>query len=307
VLQINGDRWMGPGHNSVFTDAAGRWWTVYHAVDRRDPYFASDPGFTRRPAMLDPLDWRHGWPTVRAGRGASDRRMPAPATDPQHASAYRPDPAPKPHVGAPMPGYSDAFDTGLDPAWSWTREPAADTFGVEDGQLRFDTQAADLHVDDNTASVLSRPAPSGDYVVQTRVRLDVPPEGCCQNFVQAGLVLRAAGDAGDDRFVKLVHASLWETRQTEWAKEVPSAPADYPRYGNGVVGPPGDVTSLRIVVDRRPGAARYTAYTRADHEHWVRGGTWTHDLGPGSRIGLVSMGGSGYTAHFLDVRTWRLR
>ena len=152
--------------------------------------------------------------------------------------------------------------------------------------------------------MLSQPAPAGDYVVQTRVRLDVPPEGCCQNFVQAGLVLRAAADAGDDRFVKLVHASLWETRQTEWAKEVPTA-AELPRYGNGVVGQPGEVTSLRIAVDRRPGADRFTAYTRAYHGHWVRGGTWTHDLGPDPRIGLVSMGGAGFTAHFLDVRTWR--
>jgi arabinan endo-1,5-alpha-L-arabinosidase len=37
----------------------------------------------------------------------------------------------------------------------------------------------------------------------------------------------------------------------------------------------------------------------------VRGGTWTHDLGPAPQIGLVSMGGEGYTARFLDVLTYR--
>ena len=88
---------------------------------------------------------------------------------------------------------------------------------------------------------------------------------------------------------------------------MPRHPPEYPSYGNGVVGPPGDVTSLRIVVDRRTGPDRYTAWTRQDDRAWVRGGTWTHRLGPGARIGLVSMGGPDHTARFLDVRTWRLR
>jgi arabinan endo-1,5-alpha-L-arabinosidase len=307
VLQPNGNRWVGGGHNSVFRDAAGRFWTIYHAVDRFDPYFAADPGFTKRPALLDPLDWVDGWPQVRAGRWASDRRMPAPASRRHHPSSYHPTPPPSFRLGRQLPGYTDTFDGSLDETWQWTREPAAGTFGVEDGALRFDTQAADLYVDDNTASVLRRPAPRGDFVVQTRVRLDLPPEGCCHNYVQAGLVLQAAGEQGDDAFVKLVHVSIWETRQTEWAKEVPTAPAEYPRYGNGVVGPPGDLTWLRIAVDRRSGADRYTAYTSDDGRHWVRGGTWTHELGPHSTIGLVSMGGAGFTARFLDVRTWRVR
>jgi arabinan endo-1,5-alpha-L-arabinosidase len=305
VLLPNGNRWVGTGHNSVFTDAAGDWWTIYHAVDRRDPYFAFDPGFTKRPALLDPLDWVGGWPTVRAGHGASARRMPAPATSPHRPSGYRPRPVAPLRLGAPVRQASDDFADGLEPGWSWVREPAPGTWGVEDGALRFDTQAADIFVDNNSASVLRRPAPKGDFVVQARVALNLPPEGCCQNFVQAGLVLRAAGPAGDDAFVKLVHASIWETRQTEWAKEIPSAPAEYPRYGNGVVGPPGDLTWLRILADRGPGQDRFTAFTSDDGEHWVRGGTWRHNLGPDPDIGLVSMGGSGFTARFLDVRVWR--
>jgi arabinan endo-1,5-alpha-L-arabinosidase len=306
VLLPNGNRWVGVGHNSVFTDAAGRWWTVYHAVDRRDPYFAPDPGFTKRPAMLDPLDWVGGWPQVRAGRWASDRRMPAPATTKRRPSGYRPHPVAPQRTGRALPAYSDDFEHGLDAAWSWKDEPAAETWGVENGALRFDTQAADLNLDNNSASVLSRRAPRGDFVVEADVRLNLPPEGCCQNYVQAGLVLTSGDERSSDTYLKLVHASIWETRQTEWAKEVPSAPADYPRYGNGVVGPPGDVTRLRIVVDKRPGADRYTAYTGQPGQRLVRGGTWTHDFGTAPRIGLVSMGGAGFTAQFLDVRTWRL-
>jgi arabinan endo-1,5-alpha-L-arabinosidase len=303
VLLPNGNRWLGVGHNSVFTDDAGQWWTVYHAVDRDDPYFDFDPGFTQRPAMLDPLTWVDGWPQVRGGRWASDQRMPAPATDPRDPSRYRPEHVRAQRPGEFLPAYSDDFEDGLDPAWQWVREPDPTTYAVEGGVLRWDTQAGDLAREVNTASVLTRPAPRGDFVVQTRVRLNLPPEGCCFNYVQAGLV----DYADDDRYLKLVHVSIWETRQTEWAKEVPPGAPEYPRYGNGVVGPPADTTWLRVAVDRRPGEDLYTAYTSMDGEHWVRGGVWTHDLGRDEKIGLVSMGGSGFTAEFLDVQVWRLR
>jgi arabinan endo-1,5-alpha-L-arabinosidase len=302
VLLPNGNRWLGVGHNSVFTDAAGKWWTAYHAADRFDPYFAFDVGFTKRPALLDPLTWVHGWPQVRAGQWASDERMPAPATDRHRPSGYHPDPV-RPHrTGALLPAYSDTFKDGLDPAWEWVREPDPATYGVADGVLRWDTQLGDLAREVNSASVLARPAPRGDFVVQTRVRLNLPLEGCCQNYVQAGLL----NYADDDRYLKLAHVSIWETRQTEWAKEVPPGLPEFPTYGNGVVGAPGDTTWLRVVVDRRPGEDHYTAYTSRDGQRWVRGGTWTHDLGPTEKIGLVSMGGSGFVAEFLDVTVWRL-
>ena len=309
VLSMNGNRWVGPGHNTVFRDLGGQWWTVYHAVDRRHPYFATDPGFTKRPALLDPVDWVDGWPTVRAGRWASDRRMPAPAAQPGQESAYTPDPVAPQRPGQPLAGPSDAFaGSELDARWRWVREPAAGTYEVAGGRFRFDTQAGDLHTDSNTASVLTTPAPHRDYVVQTKVHLDIPAEGCCQNFVQAGLVVYDS----DDRFLKLTHASLWETRQTEFAKEVASAPEEFPLYGNTAVGAPGDLTWLRIAREATTTSAgrqveRYTAYTRADGDGWVRGGTWTHQLGDDAQIGLVSMGGTGFTAEFDGVQVWTLR
>lgn len=308
VISMNGNRWVGTGHNSVFVDAAGQWWTAYHAVDQADPFFSQEPGFTKRPVLLDPLDWVDGWPTVRGGLWASDTRMPAPAAQDGERSRYR-----TRLVDPQVPGRvvtSEQFDSGLD-GWTWLREPAADSYEVADGVLSFDTQAADLFVDNNTASVLTAPAPRGDYVVETRVRLDVPAEGCCFNFVQAGLVLH--GD--DDNFVKLVEASIFETRQTEFAKELFPVPVEgQSRYGNTVVGPPGEWTGLRIVVERLTGRAsadaggdteRYTAYTSRDGATWVRGGVWTHSLGD-AEIGLVSMGGAGFTAEFDEVVTYRL-
>jgi arabinan endo-1,5-alpha-L-arabinosidase len=305
VISLNGNRWVGPGHNTVFTDFSGQDWTIYHAIDRNDPYL-SDPDplrINKRHALLDPLDWIEGWPTVRGGKWASDRPQAGPAAQVGEESGYRTRLPLERQPGRPIERLSDEFDTlTLKPQWSWVREPGAGSYRLTGESFEFNTQAADLFVDSNDASVLTEVAPLGNYVVEARVRLDVPPEGCCFNYAQAGLVIY--GD--DDRFVKLTHVSLWETRQTEFAKElIPSLP-DYPRYGNTVLGPPDEWTYLRIVKEGLHDA-RYTAYTSRDGVVWIRGGTWTHDLGPTPRIGLVSMGGSGFMASFDYLRVSRLR
>lgn len=312
VLSMNGNRWVGPGHNTVFQDLAGQWWTIYHAVDVTDPYFAGEVGFTKRPALLDRIEWIDGWPLVRAGRFVSDTPQPAPAAQPGDPATPAIEPAPADIVGAPLAGSSDEFGgTSLDAAWTWVRPPATGSYQVAGGAFSMDTQSADLYVDSNDASVLTRPAPRGNYVVETRVRLSVPAEGCCFNYVQAGLVLYQS----DDSFIKLTHVSIWNTRQTEFAREVASVPDGYPRYGNTVVGPPGEWTWLRIVVQtdgsgsvKGPygGSQRFTAYTSHDGVTWTRGGTWAGDLGKNARIGLVAMGGSGFVADFDYVHVSRI-
>jgi arabinan endo-1,5-alpha-L-arabinosidase len=302
VISMNGNRWVGPGHNTVFVDFSGQWWTIYHAVDRHDPYFAGAVGFTKRPALLDPLDWIDGWPTVRGGHWASDEPMPAPAAQPGTTTAYVPDAATADAPGDRIGSASDEFNSRvLHPRWSWVR-PEAATTSFAGGGLRFATQAADLHGGSNNASVLRTPAPSGDYVVETRVRLDLPPEGCCFNFVQAGLVVYGS----DDAYIKLVHVGIFETRQTEFAKERADAPPGYPFYGNTVVGPPADWTWLRIVKRTVGDEELYRAYTSRDGVTWVPGGVWTHSLSSDASIGLVSMGGAGFTATFDYVRTFEL-
>ena len=300
VLSMNGNRWVGLGHNSVFVDEAGQWWTTYHAVDRFDPYFANAGLFTKRPLLLDPIDWIDGWPQVRGGLWASDEPMPAPAAQEGDPAAYVPTFAEWDLPGKPVKGLSEEFNgTKLTGPWEWVRPEAAD-WQLANGTLTFRTQAADLHQDNNSASVLTSPLPGADWIVETKVRLDLPAEGCCFNYVQAGLVVYDH----DDAYVKLTHASIWETRQTEFAKEVP-ADGDLPRYGNTVVGPPGDWTWLRIAKTTVDGEEHYRAYTSDDGVTWVRGGVWTHDLGSDARIGLVSMGGSGFTAEFDYVRVYR--
>ena len=330
-LTMNGNRWVGPGHNTVFEDEGGQWWTIYHAVDQEDPFFATETGFTKRPALLDPIDWIGGWPTVNGGAGPSDTRMPAPAAQPGQRSRYRTQRVETQVPGRLLRAYSDEFSgTALSSAWRWdsgsgtAAAPATPTtparparpipeHGVAGGVLSIDIQAADTYLDFNTAHVLVRDAPDGDYVIDTRVRTDVPDEGCCFNFAQAGV-----GVYGDqDRLVKLTHTAIFNTRQTEWAKEISDAqaPEGWTRYGNTVVGPPSEEwTYLRIAVEELDVPAggptgddthRYTAYTSQDGRRYVRGGTWTHSMGNAQQIALFAMGlqnPADFTAEFDYVR-----
>lgn len=321
-LTQNGNRWVGTGHNTVFQDAAGDWWTIYHAVDQEDPFFETVPGFTKRPALLDAIDWVNGWPTVNGGSGPSDSKMRAPAGQAGEVSRHK-----TRLVKTQLPhkirgGFTDEFSgTTLDAAWSWeageSAGPTPPDYDVGGGVLSVEVQHADQYVDVDNAYVLVRDAPKGDYVVETKVRLDVPDEGCCYNYAQAGISVYD----DDDNFVKLTNTSIWNTRQTEFAKEINPVPEGWSRYGNTVVGPPSEEwTYLRIVVERLTGAESaaaggdtesYTAYTSQDGVNWVRGGTWTHSMGRDAQIGLISFGlvepDQSFTAEFDYVRVSSLK
>lgn len=306
VISMNGNQWVGTGHNSVFTDYSGQYWFLYAAINRNDPYFAppNPQTINKRRLLMDALDWIDGWPTVRGGLWASDTPQQAPAAQPGEQTNY--------HLRTPQPDLpgrliasaSDEFNgSSLSPQWGWVRPPDPASYGESGGLFRFDTQNADLYVDSNNASVLTEPAPNGNYIVDAKLNLNVPPEGCCFNYVQGGLVIY--GD--DDNFIKMSEVSIFETRQTEFAKELFPVPSGYPRYGNTVVGPPGDWTYLRVVKSMQRGEEQYQAYTSRDGSTWERGGTWTHSLGRNSRIGLVSMGGSGFVSSFDYVRVYQLK
>ena len=302
VLASNGTRWVGPGHNTVLRDLSGQDWTIYHAIDLEEPYFAGAVGYTKRPAFLDPLDWIDGWPAVRGGWWVSDCAQAEPVAQeggtPTHVARRR---APE-QPGPRLPEFSDEFDgPELGPQWSWIRQPASG-YGLGAGSFRLDTRAAELHLDSDTAPVLVEPAPAGDFLAETRMRLSVPAEGGAFNYVQAGLVVH--GD--DDNYVKLVHAAIGVTRQTEFAIETTPVPEGYPRYGKSFVGPPGEWTWLRIVRRATFGGELYTALTSLDGITWSRGATWKHALGPGARIGLVAMNRAGYTAEFDFLRVFEL-
>jgi arabinan endo-1,5-alpha-L-arabinosidase len=203
-----------------------------------------------------------------------------------------------PRTGVVDPGFSDEFnDTQLEPQWSFVRDPDGQETG---GVYRWPTQDADINRENNSASLLLRRAPQGRYTVKTKLSIDLGVD-TVRNFQQGGLVVYA----GDDRYIKLVHVAIWNTRQTEFAKERPFA--DGVAYGGMVIGPPADVTYLRIShrIDPRNGEHEYRAATRTDGEPWTRGGVWTLAAGTKPRIGLLSMGGAGATSEFDYFRVTR--
>jgi arabinan endo-1,5-alpha-L-arabinosidase len=299
VLHQNGNRWIGTGHNSMITDLAGTSWIYYHAVDRNDPYLVEGGTYTKRPVLMDRVDWVDGWPVVRGGAGPSDTPQAAPVTQPGQVAGAAPARTETPEPGAAIAALSDEFDgETLSPQWSWIREPGASTYGVENGAFRFDTQVADLSPDPGAAGLLTEPAPDGDYVVETRLSVSVPAEGCCQNFVQGGIVVYT----DDGNFIKHAVSSIWETRQTEFAKRQSPVPPNYPVYGNSVGGPVGENTYLRIVRQHSETENLYTGYTSLDGVTWDESGTWTTPLGSPTRLGLVSMAGGGFVSTFDYLR-----
>ncbi|MES3021451.1 MAG: family 43 glycosylhydrolase [Pseudomonadota bacterium] len=303
LLAQNGNRWVGPGHNTVFADAAGQWWTAYHAIDRRQPYL--DPAHTlnRRPVLLDRLDWVDGWPVVAGGAGPSDGPQRAPAAQVGGSML----PALKPAPAAPRLAtvWTDRFDkAAIDPRWRWVRPPAPGDYASGKGGLRLTTRKGDLYGARNDASVLAAAAPPGDFVVEAELRFELPAQACCGDPLQAGMVLYG----GDDDYVKLVHVALGGTRQLELAREVEAAAPPDPRYGNTVMGAPGERTWLRLSVRRGAGANGedlVSGSSRQEGRGWVPGATWTMPSAA-RRIGLVAMGGEGGLARFGQLRVSRM-
>jgi arabinan endo-1,5-alpha-L-arabinosidase len=77
VVLFRNDDWVGPGHPAIARDAAGTDWIVYHAIDPMRPMLRS--GATRRPVLIDPIDWQDGWPVVHDDAGPSAAPQPRPA------------------------------------------------------------------------------------------------------------------------------------------------------------------------------------------------------------------------------------
>lgn len=211
--------------------------------------------------------------------------------------------APEPAVGEVDPAYSDEFEDGaLDEAWSWFREPDGEEDG---GSYRWPVQEGDIVGEGGEASVLLREAPEGDYTVETRLDMDLG-ENTVRNFQQAGLIVYE----DDDLWARLSHVAIWNTRQTEFGKEMPFAGDT--SFGGTLVGPPADTTWLRLShrTDPANGEHEFRAYTSRDGEDWVRGGVWTLPADADPRIGLVSLGRSpgdpAATAEFDYFRTYRL-
>jgi len=121
---------------------------------------------------------------------------------------------------------------------------------------------------DETASVLLRDAPAGDYTVETRLAIDLG-ENDVRNSQQAGLVAYL----GDDHFLRLSHVAIRNTRRTEFGKEMPFA--DRTSWGGMAVGTPAPVTWLRPPhrTDSADGEHEFRAASSRDGRHWTWAGS----------------------------------
>lgn len=205
--------------------------------------------------------------------------------------------APEPRVGRLLD--ADEFDT-LDAKWTWVRQDPAAT--VTGGVLRWPVQGADLVGPDNTASVLLRTPPEGNYVVETKVTLDLG-EDTVRNYQQAGLVAYAS----DDDFARLSQVAIWNTRQVEFGRELTFA--GRLSFGGNIVGPPARTTWLRLAhrVDPANGEHEFRAGSSRDGKVWTWGGVWTFPAGRAPRIGLIAQGGRqpALNADFDYLRVYR--
>ena len=77
VILKGNRRWFAPGHNSIITDAAGRDWIAYHAIDARRPYQTTGDGgrWVRRVMLLDRVVYRDGWPRIEDGTPSHRKRV----------------------------------------------------------------------------------------------------------------------------------------------------------------------------------------------------------------------------------------
>jgi arabinan endo-1,5-alpha-L-arabinosidase len=54
----------GPGHNAeIISDDEGTDWFLYHAIPKNNPLLEN--GASRRPLMLDRLEWENDWPVIK--------------------------------------------------------------------------------------------------------------------------------------------------------------------------------------------------------------------------------------------------
>jgi len=285
VLLMNGNRWLGPGGNSVVTDLNGQDWMLYHAVDGLNP---TVPGaWTRRPAMLDPIDWIGDWPSVRSGAGASNQIEPAPATSAGASPLINLAPV-QDSMGPLFPGYTDEFEgSKVGPQWTWIHSSPRGIFTLKNGSLLLATQFGDMNETIHNAPLLSEAAPSGDFIVETKLSNNIPGAGNL-NGLESGIVIYQ----DDTHFLKLASQAISTTRQLEFALENGSI------WGRGYLASAAPETWLRIA---RNGDI-YTSYSSHDGISWTRGPSWQFATTSQARIALISAGGLGYLSTFEYLR-----
>jgi arabinan endo-1,5-alpha-L-arabinosidase len=303
VIRMNGNGVAGPGGNVIFADESGQDYILYHGILSASPYYAGDVGYTARPGFIDAIDWINGWPVARGGFGPSDSAapQPVPAAQPGATNAYTTVQSNYDSPRTAIAALSDDFtETTLSSQWSFIHSSATYTLsgnGYQVNSVGYDPIGGMANV-----PLLAESAPTGDYMVETELNLNLPVSGVGQNYAQAGLLLY-----GDDN--DFVRADLYnnnDTRQVEFIKaQVPQA-SGYPSWGATNLGAAAINTEvtvwMRIVRKNVNGQELYTAYSSNDGSTWIQGGTWIHSLGSSEKICLYAGNQAGYVANFQYVQ-----
>jgi hypothetical protein len=193
-----------------------------------------------------------------------------------------------PVPATPDPAASDEFDgSSWNAGWTFEDRNADPNPTVAGGELVWPVENADLNGPNRNSGLLLREPPSqrGDWTIETRLSIDLG-ENEILNYQQGGLVTYV----DDDLFTRLSHVAIWNTRQTEFGKEMPYAGRLV--SGGTIVGPPGATTYLRIVhhFDAANNEHELRAWTKREGGVWVKGGVWTLPGDAHIRVGLVSQG-----------------
>ncbi len=309
VLAMNGNSLVGPGGGNAFTDEARQDYYVYHVVSLDQPFYAEFDGATQRPVALDALDWVNGWPVVRGGFGPSDTAspQPLPVAQPGGTKEYIATPAVNDAPNVAIGGLSDEFgETTLGPQWGSIHGRPA--FALTGSTLTMPTVGLDTTNAMASVPILAEAAPQGDYMVETKVSLNLPATGNGVNYTQAGLVMY-----GDDvNYLRMDLYANSDTRQVEFIKSETPVAANYPTWSATDLGPATTVagqltTWMRIAKRTVDGVDTYTAYNSTDGTTWSRAGAWTHALGNAAKIGLYAGNRAGYAATFDYVRVSTLQ
>lgn len=197
--------------------------------------------------------------------------------------AYEPvtERVPEPQAGEVL--FAEEFEGDLTEGWTWVQEdPDAQ---VVDGELHWPLDAVDLVGAGGTGGLLLRDPPEGDWIVETKLELDLG-EAEVRNFQQAGLIVYV----DDDSFLRLGHVAIWRTRQAEFGKEV--LQEGFLSWGGHTSGPVAETMWLRIHhTTNAAGEHLYRSAISVDGESWRWGATWTLPAGSDALVGLYTGGG----------------
>jgi len=308
VIRMNGNSVIGPGGNVIFTDEAGQDYILYHGIVAAAPYYAGSVGYTARPGYIDAIDWVNGWPLARGGYGPSDADapQPLPAAQPAATNSYTTALATPDLARTEIAALSDDFTgTSLNPQWSFLH--ATPIYSLTGSAYQVNSVAYDPLGGMSNVPLLAESAPVGDYMVETKIDLNLPTSGVGPDYAQAGLLLYA----DDANFVRVDLYNNNDTRQVEFINAVTPAASGYPSWGGTSLGPAAlssDVSVwVRIVKRNVNGEEHYTAYSSNDDVNWIEGGVWVHALGNSARICLYAGNRSGYQASFKYVHVSTLQ